>query len=376
MKLKKQGHWPQQSIDTSTFKSFQTCQQLIDSTIDNMFNDLKLNILHNDYIIPSDIINKNYTILIGNRKEFNLPELTDNIIFVYTDGSKQADDRTGYGVYIYHHNTTTTCEEFDRLKPFNTVFQSEAYAIIRAANILINLKTENKNIYIFSDSQSVLTSLNNVDTDRQTILACHELIHSLAEYNNVNLRWIPAHSGHYGNEKADELANKGAHKEGDPSNNGPLIPMSFLKSHINSHIKDRQLLQWRYSDVSETCKEMINPMLEVKLNRNKIVSNLPTNLMKDIVQFITGHNHLSYHQHRIGNTELNTCQYCDEYEEETAHHIICRCPVFTTTRMEYFGESPTTMLHIYSMAKDKNDNLKFLGKYLQKIDLKNYYKIR
>ena len=51
---------------------------------------------------------------------------------------------------------------------------------------------------------------------------------------------------------------------------------------------------------------MINPMLEAKVNRNKIASTLTPNTMKDIPQIITGHNHLSYHQHRIGKTELNT----------------------------------------------------------------------
>ena len=94
-------------------------------------------------------------------------------------------------------------------------------------------------------------------------------------------------------------------------------------------------------------------------------------MLTDITQYISGHNHLINHQHRIGKTELNTCQYCDEFEEETAHHIICFCPIFSTTRMEIFGESPTSMSHIYSMAKSNNDDLKILGKYL-----KNYYEIR
>ena len=97
LKLKKQEHWSHQSIDSTNRKTFQTSQQITDNTIDN-------------YISPTDIIN--YTIQIGNRLKFNLPELTDNMIFVYTDESKQDDDRTGYRVYI--HESATTNEEFDR----------------------------------------------------------------------------------------------------------------------------------------------------------------------------------------------------------------------------------------------------------------------
>ena len=110
LKLQKQGHWPHHSIEPSARKTFETCQQIMDNTINNMFKGLKLNILQNDYIKPSNIINKDYNIQIGHRLEFDLPELTDNITFVYTDGSKQADDRTGYGVYIYHHESVTTIE--------------------------------------------------------------------------------------------------------------------------------------------------------------------------------------------------------------------------------------------------------------------------
>ena len=43
--------------------------------------------------------------------------------------------------------------------------------------------------------------------------------------------------------------------------------------------------------------------------------------------------------------------------------------------MEIFGETPTAMSHGYSMAKSNNDDLTILGKFIQKIDLKNFYKI-
>ena len=205
LKLKKQEHWPHQSIDPTNRKTFQTSQQITDNTIDN-------------YISPTDIIN--YTIQIGNRLKFNLPELTDNMIFVYTDESKQDDDRTRYGVYIIHESATYN-EEFDRLKPFNTVFQSETYAIILTIS-------------------PPFTHWCRHNPTNNTYMPRTDSI--------TNLQWIPAHSEHVGNEKADELANKGARKDDGSSDNGPLIPLYFLYPHIKICVKTRKLQNWRYSE--------------------------------------------------------------------------------------------------------------------------------
>ena len=54
---------------------------------------------------------------------------------------------------------------------------------------------------------------------KTTIKAISALNH-LGEHNDVLLRWIPAHSGYNGNEKADSLAKRGSNN----SNSATLTP--------------------------------------------------------------------------------------------------------------------------------------------------------
>ena len=70
----------------------------------------------------------------------------------------------------------------------------------------------------------------------------------------------------------------------------------------------------------------------------KVLVTLSSEKLRTMVKVITGHNQLNYFQHKIGNSALNTCEYCDEDELETAHHILCECVVFTCNRMRHFGE--------------------------------------
>ena len=111
----------------------------------------------------------------------------------------------------------------------------------------------------------------------------------------------------------------------------------------------------------------------MNININKKILTLSTNNLTSITKLITGHNELNYFQHTIGHSESNTCQFCDEDEYETSFHILCECPVFTTNRMRYFGESPTSIEHIYTLAKEHNTNFKHITKFIDEIDLKNFY---
>ncbi len=54
------------------------------------------------------------------------------------------------------------------------------------------------------------------------------------------------------------------------------------------------------------------------------------------VQFITGHNHLSYHMSKINPTTPKVCRLCQE-EVETSFHLYARCPALGTWRYcEFF----------------------------------------
>ena len=56
-----------------------------------------------------------------------------------------------------------------------------------------------------------------------------------------------------------------------------------------------------------------------------------------MVHFISGHNHLRYHQLLTGKTISVECRLCVE-EAETAWHILCDCPALAMARLMAFLE--------------------------------------
>ena len=55
-----------------------------------------------------------------------------------------------------------------------------------------------------------------------------------------------------------------------------------------------------------------------------------------MVQLLTGHNYLNYHQSKVYPDTDDTCRLCME-DAETAWHVICECPALAVQRLEDFG---------------------------------------
>ena len=64
-----------------------------------------------------------------------------------------------------------------------------------------------RTIMIFTDSQAALKVLESVTVKSKLVLEC---LSELATHNSVQLVWVPGHGGILSNERADELAKKGA----------------------------------------------------------------------------------------------------------------------------------------------------------------------
>ncbi len=88
-----------------------------------------------------------------------------------------------------------------------TVFQAEIEAIKQCAINLSDKNYTSRNIIIASDSKSALQALNNYKVTSFQIWACIQVLNLIGKKNEVQLLWVPGHSGIFGNEMADELAN-------------------------------------------------------------------------------------------------------------------------------------------------------------------------
>ena len=100
---------------------------------------------------------------------------------------------------------------------------------------------ENKHIIIWSDSLSSIQALSSLSIRSKTTQDCFTSINSIATNNTVEIRWIAAHSGLWGNEKADEMAKLGT--TNDVKKTYP-IPESYIKSQIDHKINHIDTANW------------------------------------------------------------------------------------------------------------------------------------
>ena len=279
-----------------------------------------------DPITTTLSVDTNFTVEIPHRDLYEELPADDNVINCYTDGSKIEDD-VGAAVYITH-NKETVHEESTHLGKNSTVFQAETYAVGQAASLLLQAGTTNQNIVINCDSQSAINAINSTKIKSKTVLKITEALNSLGEENEVLLRWVPAHRGYEGNEKADSLAKKGS-KNIDSN----TISLPIPKVIGNSAIKRRTTLKtgksWEKLPSSHTKRVWRDKFSKElpKLNRGNL---------RRATQFLTGHTVLNYHLNKYKPNKIpSTCPHCLA-EEETVNHFMGQCPKWSSQRSALF----------------------------------------
>jgi len=140
-----------------------------------------------------------------------------NTISIYTDGAcKINPGKGGWGVFIENSNEKLYGGESD-----TTNNRMELTAVIESIKYL-KQKNSNKSSTIYTDSQYVFNGItkwrknwkrnNWKNSKKQTILNYDlwlELDTLLEQQKHVSFVWIRGHNGNYGNDMADNLANKG-----------------------------------------------------------------------------------------------------------------------------------------------------------------------
>jgi ribonuclease HI len=123
----------------------------------------------------------------------------------YTDGSK-TNKGTGAGVYRWGLRRGHSFS----LGLHAMVFHAEIYAI--KACILDNIEKgfTVRNLYILSDSQTAIKTLDSFQINSKVVWDCHQSLVKVAEHNRIQLVWEPGHIGIDGNEIANQLARQGS----------------------------------------------------------------------------------------------------------------------------------------------------------------------
>ena len=357
IRLKSLDHWPILQIDHSIRKSLEPCYSIIDRILNKIFTNF--NHHENDLTKPTDISQKNYTLKINEHDMIPL-EPTNYRITAYTDGSKHADDSTGYGVVIFMNSKTWMTENFT-LQGHHTVFQCEAHALHRASillnDILSSPSLSEHRVIIYSDSQALIKALSNSYSISKTIIDLHNSLNITASTHSIMIEWVPGHKDHYGNEFADKLANIRV-VEPNPvlSTNQPHIPHTFFKNKVHNYIKNKKNKQWNDSNISQNTKPLVSAIVNHNLQGQHLFK-LGFDVLKPLTRLITGHNNLNHFQNKIDFTTAPHCSFCEDDVHETAMHLICDCGYFARTRMEKFGEDPITidqLMRFISLTKNMN----------------------
>ena len=248
----------------------------------------------------------------------------------FTDGSK-LDGQTGAGLVIYQGGAEKTAKHF-RLPDGTTVFQAEVAAISEAAQTLLSMWNERMRfVKIFIDSQAAILALENAHISSRVVSQAVNNLNKLAsKVAAVTLVWIPAHKGHEGNERADELAKSGSKSEEPSRALWVGQPKSALKAKIKKQMYNQWQEEWLASKTANHSRSFYGGPNQGKA---KFVYKLARLELGRFIRIITGHNNLNFFQEKIGLFTEASCRFCRE-GNETIMHLMTTCPRFWAQRKE------------------------------------------
>ena len=234
---------------------------------------------------------------------------------IYTDGSKD-DMKVGCAV------VSDDFSEIMRIPDGSSIFTAEAKAIDLALDLIADCETSNKFI-IFSDSLSVLKSLDHTSSKNPQIQKLLEKHHELSELNEIVYCWIPSHIGIAGNESVDQKAKDSLNLH--PTNFS--IPYANFKSFINRYILNKWQILWNNS--------VGNKLFEIKPvigQSQPVVRNVRQEEVV-LARLRIGHTRIT-HSYLLKREEPPFCFGCDTLF--TVRHFLLECGDFSHIRNKYF----------------------------------------
>ncbi len=247
----------------------------------------------------------------------------------YTDGSK-GEKGTGWG-YTLQPGSPDEISDKGYLGQIATVFQAEITAINKAAEALQAIEGL-KEVTIFCDSQAAILAINQHLIKSREVWSCIEALNDLGNTVKVELRWVKAHVGHEGNERADELAKEGA--------NNPIqgvepylgLTKKMVTARVNEITEETWNIRWLAQKDKYRQTKLWFPKRDMAKSKI-IVKNLDRGEIGLMVQAITGHNFLKRHEAIITPGKDPMCTLCKE-KEESFHHLVEDCPALLRQRRE------------------------------------------
>ena len=233
---------------------------------------------------------------------------------IYTDGSKVEEKVACAYISGSHH-------EKIRLPDGSSIFTAESKAIDMALDYVMNNSLDN-NFVIFSDSLSVLKSLNHTSSKSPKIQNLIEKHHELSKTKEIIFCWLPSHVGIKGNEAADVKAKASL----DLEIPNFKLPCTDFKPFINRYILSKWQLSWH--------RATFNKLHEIKpvLGKNNIYRSLRREEVV-LTRLRIGHTRLT-NSYLLKREDQPFCISCNE--PFTVKHFLIDCIEFSHVRRQFF----------------------------------------
>ena len=251
----------------------------------------------------------------------------------FTDGSK-TEKGVGAGALITK-GMKFVKEVATKLPDYCTVFQAELLAIFEAARCLISMSKDMpiKFIKIFTDSAASLFALRKRIITSNLVLYCVKALNRLAgEEIMVSVCWIRSHSGHFGNEQADELAKEATGLDDKIAHwiRRPLVQVRARSEKMLSDCWGREWSAYKEARMTKQFFHTLSPGL------SRSIMELSRGDLTTIVTMVTSHNDLRYHSSLRDPNVRPECRLCG-LDRETFFHLFVECPRLNTTRFKILG---------------------------------------
>ena len=241
---------------------------------------------------------------------------------IYTDGSKSIEG-VGSGVVVLLNDQVAQQLQY-KLDDRCSNNQAEQVAILKALEIIpevqLNLNYP-KTLALYTDSKITIDSLKNTRNHNHLIENIRQVLSYLkGNHWTVDISWVKAHIGVYGNELADHLAKQAARSDEPISYN--KVPKTEVLKRLREESMKSWEREWRATNNGTETKKYfpsIAERLEVKI---PITPGLTT--------MLTGHGRIKAYFHRFRITSDATCP-CDG-GDQTVDHLLLECPKYDRQR--------------------------------------------